>query len=96
MSILLIVLYCFGIQYERGGWWRLLLPLVFVGLILDVLANYTELALLTLDFPRKGEYTFSSRLARLRSNPDWRGGFARYIAGCLDTIAPSGKHVKPK
>ncbi|CAB4134828.1 hypothetical protein UFOVP275_21 [uncultured Caudovirales phage] len=93
MSILLILFYCFGIQYERGGWWRVFSVIAVVGLVIDVIANYTELAIVTGDFPRKGEWTFSKRLRRLQQNNDWRGDFARYIGGCLDKIAPSGKHI---
>lgn len=93
MSLLLILLYCIGIQYERGGWWRICYIPAFVGLMIDVIANYTELALLTLDFPRWGEWTFSKRLSRLQHSKDWRGEFSRYVSGCLDKIAPSGKHI---
>lgn len=93
MSLFLILFYCLGIQYERGGWWNVLLPIALLGLVVDVLANYTELCLLTLDIPRKGEYTFSRRLQRLQHNTDWRGSFARYLIPCLNTIAPSGKHI---
>jgi hypothetical protein len=64
-----------------------------VGLVLDVILNYTELAIFTLDFPKWGEWTFSKRLARLQHNTDWRGSVARYLARVLDAIAPSGKHI---
>ena len=94
MSIILILFYCFGIQYERGGWWRVFSVIAVIGLVIDVIANYTELAIVTGDFPRKGEWTFSKRLARLQYNTDWRGEFARYTVKCLDTIAPSGIHIK--
>ena len=90
---LLLPLYAIGIQFERGGWWRMVLPVTLVALLLDVVLNYTELALLTLDFPVKNEWTFSTRLARLRYDSDWRGDTARYIARGLDAIAPSGKHI---
>jgi hypothetical protein len=93
--VILLPLYFISIQYERRGLWKLLFPIAAIAFIIDVVLNYTELALLTLDFPRKGETTFSRRLARLRYNTDWRGSFARYITTCLDAIAPSGKHIKP-
>jgi hypothetical protein len=94
MSLLLILFYCIGIQYERGGWWKLCLPIALVGLVIDVIANHTELAIITRDFPKRGEWTFSKRLARLQKNTNWRGDFARYVGGCLDKIAPSGIHIK--
>jgi hypothetical protein len=93
MSLLLIVFYCVGIQYERGGLWYICLPIALIGLVVDVIANYTELALITLDFPKFGEWTFSKRLSRLQYNEGWRGNFARYLAKCLNTIAPSGRHI---
>lgn len=92
---ILLPLYFISIQYERGGFWKLLFPIAIIAFVIDVVLNYTELALLTLEIPRKGETTFSRRLARLRYNTDWRGSFARYITTCLDAIAPSGKHIKP-
>jgi len=91
----LLPLYSLSVQYERGGLWKLLIPIACLTLLIDVALNYTELALLTLDFPRKGEFTFSRRLARLRYSTNWRGVLARYTTACLDAIAPSGKHIKP-
>jgi hypothetical protein len=90
---LLLPLYFASIQYERGGLWRLCAVFVVVGLALDVILNYTELTIFTLDFPKRGEWTFSKRLARLQYNDGWRGEFARYVAGCLNAIAPSGRHI---
>ena len=90
---ILLPLYSLGIQYERGGMWLLFSVFGVVGLVLDILLNYTELSILTLDFPKKGEFTFSKRLSRLQYNTDWRGTLARYIAKGLNSIAPSGKHI---
>lgn len=89
----LLPLYAVGIQYERGGVWRVVLPVTCIALVLDAVLNYTELALLTWDRPLRGEWTFSTRLKRLISATGWRGEAARYIARCLDAIAPSGRHV---
>ena len=91
--LILLPLYCIGIQYERGGWWRICYVPALIGLVLDVILNFTELALITFDFPLRGEWTFSKRLSRLQHAPGARGEFAWYIARCLDKIAPSGKHV---
>jgi hypothetical protein len=91
---LLLPLYFIAIQYERGGSWRWLKLFGFAALIIDVILNFTELAILTLDIPKKGEWTFSKRLTRLQYNTDWRGDFARYLSGCLNQIAPSGIHIK--
>ena len=93
MSILLLILYPFAIQIERGGLWRLLLPVTLLALIVDVVANYTELALLTWDWPAKGEWTFSTRLVRLQYYSGWRGYFARCVVNYTDFFDPDGKHI---
>ena len=93
MSILLALLYPLAVQYERGGWWKLLAPLTLVTLLLDVVLNYTELALLTWDRPLSGEWTFSTRLKRLQTDRGWRGVLARYVVVYLNFFAPDGKHV---
>lgn len=93
MSLLLLVLYPFAIQFERGGWWRLLFPVTLLALIVDVWCNYTELALLTWDRPAKGEYTFSTRIKRLQYYPGWRGGFARLVRDYTNFFDPQKDHV---
>lgn len=94
MSLLLALLYPIAIQYERGGWWLAVAPITILALVVDVLVNYTELALLTWDWPRRGEWTFSTRLGRLVRYDDWRGDVARVVAFWLDRLAPSGRHVR--
>lgn len=84
MSLILALLYPIAVQYERGGWWRLVFPVTLVALIIDVWCNYTELALITWDWPAKREYTFSTRLLRLRYYSGWRGWFARKVAKYLN------------
>lgn len=92
--LILLPLYAIGIQVERGGWWRVLWPFTLVALFWDIVLNFTELALLTLDYPEWGEWTFSKRLSRLRFDYGWRGQVARYLKRCLDAIAPSGLHIE--
>ena len=88
------LLYIVGVQYKRGGVWGMLAPITVIALVLDVVGNYTLFALLTWDFPRAGEYTFSTRLSRLVHYDDWRGDLARDIAWyLLDPFDPSGRHV---
>lgn len=88
MSILLALLYPLAVQYERGGWWKLLAPVTLFALVIDIVANYTELALLTWDFPMQGEYTFSTRLKRLQRERGWRGSLARPIVVYLNFFYP--------
>ena len=88
-------LYIVGVQYARGGWWRVVAPVTVIALVLDAALNYTLFALLTWDWPRAGEHTFSQRLSRLIHYDDWRGALARGIAdNMLDPFDPSGKHVQ--
>ena len=91
---ILLPLYAIGIQYERGGWWRVCYIVAWPALLLDCLLNFTELALMTLDWPRRGEWTFSTRLERLQYASGWRGSACWYLSRVLDVIAPSGIHVK--
>lgn len=93
LSLALALMYPVAVQVERGGWWYLLLPLTMFALLIDVIANYTELALLTWDYPLKGEHTFSARLLRLKHDRGWRGFFARLIVTYLNYFAPNGRHV---
>lgn len=96
MSLLLALLYPLAIQYERGGWWRALAPVTLFALLVDVVANHTELALLTWDFPERGEWTFSQRLKRLNTDPDWRGKLSRAITVYLDYFDPDGWHIQER
>ena len=80
---------CYAL-YLENGFWRVLAPVVFVAALLDVLANYTELALLTWDWPRPGEHTFSQRLYRLCQDPNRWGCIA--TAKVLNYFVPG--HIK--
>lgn len=94
---LLWVLFVVGIQYQRGGVWRVCLVAALPALVLNVLLNYSLLALISWDWPRKGEYTFSKRLERLVLAPGWRGLAAWAIATyLLDPVDPDGVHIKRK
>jgi len=78
--LVLALLYPLAIQYRRGGAWLVVAPVTLLALLVDVWCNYTELAFLTWDFPREGEYTFSQRAARLIHYDDWRGALVRRVA----------------
>lgn len=86
--VLLGMLFPLAIQYKRGGWFLPFMLLAGVLLVFDVLLNFTSLALLTLDVPRKGEWTFSQRLSRLIHRTDWRGNIARRVAAYLNRFDP--------
>jgi len=86
--IVLAALFPLAIQYKRGGWFMPLTLLAGVLLVIDVALNFTALALWTLDFPHKGEWTFSQRLSRLIHRTDWRGNIARRVAAYLNRFDP--------
>lgn len=77
LTLILALSFPLAIQYERGGWWSVLKPLALLVAIIDVAANYTELALLTWDFPRENETTFSQRCKRLIHQDNWAGTVGR-------------------
>jgi hypothetical protein len=93
------VLYPVAIQYERAGMgqsraWLLCYVFVLPALIIDVLVNWTSLAVI-FGWPRRGEWTFSTHLARLYGAPEEsnRRSVARYITTALNCLAPSGRHI---
>jgi hypothetical protein len=99
LPALLWPLYVLGIQYFRGGLWRLLAPLTVAASLLDVALNYTLLAALLMRWPVKGDYTFSKTLGTLYADTGWRGDIAFYVGRkWLDPFDPRGIHVyaKPK
>jgi hypothetical protein len=95
LPLLLLGLYAIGIQYERGGPWRILALVAAVALALDVAMNFSYFALVYWDWPNSGEWTFSKRLPRLNRMPGWRGRFSIAITRWLNRLAPSGQHVNP-
>lgn len=94
MTLILWVFFPLCIQYKRGGWWSVLIPLAALLFIIDLLANYTELVLMTRDWPRPGEYTFSNRLFRLQTKAGNAGDFYRWIVGMLNAATPGGLHIQ--
>lgn len=80
MSILLALLFPLAIQYERGGWWKLLLVIGIPCYLVDLVAARTDFALLMWRWPRPEERTVSQALRTIVKDPGWRGVFARGIA----------------
>lgn len=75
----MLIWYAIGIQYERGGLWRVLLP-------------YTLFQLYFWEIAPKGEFTISMRLGRLIEDPGWRGAVSRWLAVILNWLAPK-RHI---
>lgn len=91
--VLLAIIFIPAIQYKRGGVWQVFYIVTIPALFLDVLLNYTSLALLTWDWPQDKEYTFSRRLSRLNTYSTWKGKVARMVTSYLNAIDPTGKHI---
>ena len=91
ISLLTLLLYPLAIQYRKG--WSIVYPLSLIVLLLDILANYTELVIITQDFPKEGEYTFSKRLERLQYGTPWQQFVASLVIPYLNYFDPG--HVKP-
>jgi len=72
--------------------YKLGVPILVVGYLLDFIVNVGPCTLLFLEPPR--ETTVTARLKRHAPRDTWRGRVARYIAQhLLDAFDPSGRHV---
>lgn len=81
------------IQFKRGGlWWFLAFPGLVIALC-DVIANYTEWALI-FGWPEKGDHTITQRLKRMAAADEYesRRRFASAVLVALDACEPDGKH----
>lgn len=72
--------------------YRLGLPILYLGLLLDFLGNVLVLSILVLEFPR--EWTVTARLRRLVHVAGWRRAVAHWIAvHLLNDFDSRGQHV---
>ncbi len=73
ISLIVLLLFPYAIKYKHGPEYANRKWLAVIVAVLDVIANYTELALLTWDFPKWGssEVTFSMRMPRLLKGNGW-------------------------
>jgi len=85
--------YPLAIQYERQGWWRVLMPFTALVAVVDVYLNWTTFSLLLWSAPGKKEYTFSEHLERLVFDTGWRGKIARVIARYTNHFDPTPPHI---
>ena len=93
LPVLLALVYPIAIQYERGGWWRLLYPVTALALLVDVWLNWTTFSLYLWSAPGKREYTLSQHLERLVFDRGWRGFLARGVARYTNRWDPSPPHI---
>lgn len=70
--------------------------IAFLALLVDVPSNWSVLSIYMRQWPKQGEWTFSTRLERLCLDlMIWQGRAALQIARVLNWIAPPGKpHIK--
>lgn len=67
-------------------------PVLYIGLLLDMLVNVLVMTLVLLEWPR--ELLVTSRLQRHnRYDTGWRKNFASWAAPLLDPFDPSGEHI---
>lgn len=84
--------YPLGIQYKQGGLYWACAPFAALIWLIDVLANYTEMALV-FGWPESGDHTISARVRRMRNSPlESRRNLAALLQTYLDACEPDGKH----
>ena len=84
--------YPLAIQFKRGGLWQALAPFAAFVWLIDVIANYTEMALV-FDWPQPGDHTITARVRRMKSSPlESRRELAKLLQIYLDACEPDGKH----
>ena len=92
LTITTAVLYPIAITYKKGGLFAPLKALALITALIDVLANYTELALI-FGWPREGEYTITRRIRRMHFDEvAARRKLAELVQVYLDAAEPDGKH----
>lgn len=95
LYVLIMGLYRAHLAGRLVGLSRILaMPLVLVGVAVDVLAQYTLAVLIFADFPHPHDRLVTQRLERyLLTRTDWRHRLAAAICtGLLDPFDPRGRH----
>ena len=72
----------------------LAMPVVVLGYLMDILAQYTIAVVFFLDLPARHEYLVTDRLKRYMTHgKGWRAKKAEWICThLLDVFDPTGKH----
>jgi len=92
LTALTALAYPAAIQFKRGGAWVVLAPFAAFVWLIDVIANYTEVALV-FDWPERGDYTITARVRRMKSSPlESRRELAKLMQIYLDACEPDGRH----
>ena len=66
-------------------------PVLFVGIVLDIIANVFVMTVILLELPK--EPLVTSRLKRHNRTGGWRKKVVQFLEPILDPFDPSGDHV---
>lgn len=67
-------------------------PVLFIGIVLDMLVNWFVVTVLLLEFPQ--ETLVTSRFKRhMRDSSGWRLKVVKFFEPLLDPFDPSGNHI---
>lgn len=94
LTITTAVLYPIAITYKKGGLFAPLKVLALLTALIDIAANYTEVALV-FGWPKPGQITITKRLKAMVNDFDEypsRRQFAGMVLIFLDACEPDGKH----
>ncbi len=91
--LLMLAVYAVGVQYQRGGAWRVVLPVTAVALLMSIALNQT-LARVIYGRPAHWRETFSKHTARMQAATGLRGRTARLVAALLNFFAHDERHIK--
>ena len=92
LSAFVAFTYPVAIQSKRKGPWLVLLPLTLLVWLVDVVANYTEWAIV-FGWPKKGDRTITARLKSMQADPlESRRAWAQLVQVYLDACEPDGRH----
>lgn len=67
------------------------IPVLYIGLVFDVLINIFVMTVLLLELPK--EWLVTTRLKRHNRGTGWRQKFAAWCEQFLDPFDPSGDHI---
>lgn len=73
--------------------YSLAMPVLVIGYVMDVIAQYTFATVFFLDLPARGEHLVTDRLKRYSAGSGWRKSKADWICtNLLDVFDPTGNH----
>lgn len=89
----MLAIYAIGVQYERGGAWKLVFPVTLLALLMSWALNQT-LGRLLYGTPASWRETFSKHTERTTHLMSWRGRVARLMAAVLNFFSHDELHIE--